>query len=216
MKYILFDLDGTLSDSSEGIINTFKHTLEEMNYEIPSYDELYTFIGPPIAETFEKTLGMSEDEVQQAIKIFRPFYGKDAKFQNELYTGVEEMLKALSEAGYLMGLATSKQELYADQILQHFGIREYFDIVVGASFDDKFSKKFDIMERAIELAKDKYDIESISMVGDRSYDMESSVKLNVEAIGVTYGFGSEEEVVSTGADVVCHTPKEVQDYILNK
>lgn len=216
MKYVLFDLDGTLSDSSEGIINTFKHTLSEMNYEIPEYDVLYSFIGPPIAETFSKTLGMSDEEVKQAVSIFRPFYGKDAKFQNSLYEGVREMLKALHDAGFLIGLATSKQELYSDQILQHFGIREYFSIVVGASIDDKFSKKFDIMERAIELAKEQYDIDEIWMVGDRSYDMESSVKLGVEAIGVTYGFGSEEEVVSTGADVVCHSPKEVQEYLLSK
>lgn len=214
MKYILFDLDGTLSDSSEGIINTFVHTLETMNYDVPSLDVLYTFIGPPISETFKHSIGMDEEDAKRAVEIFKPFYGKEAKFQNKLYSGVKEMLQALHEAGYLIGLATSKREIYADQILQYFGIRDYFEVVVGASLDDKFSKKYDIMEKAIRLAKDKYNIKSISMVGDRSYDMDSSVKLGVEAIGVTYGFGSEEEVVSTGADVVCHSPKEVQDYFL--
>lgn len=216
MKYILFDLDGTLSDSSEGIINTFKYTINELNYPVPEDKVIYTFIGPPIVETFKNTFGMSEEETRRAVQIFRPYYGKNGMFQNELYQGIEEMLETLKQAGYMMGIATSKPEVYAVKILENFGIAHYFDVIVGASLDDKFSKKYDIMELAIKKAREIEDIDEITMVGDRSYDMESSVKLGVEAIGVTYGFGSEEEVRSTGANVVCHKPSEITQYLLNK
>lgn len=214
MKYILFDLDGTISDSSEGIYKSFQYALEQLGKEVLTEEELRPFIGPPLANTFMDSLGLSAEEAEKGVAIFRERYGAKGKFENHMYDGVTELVYTLLQKGHLLGIATSKPEKYAREILEYFGLATYFPIIVGASMDDTFSGKQEIMELAIRQGKTRNpEVDEIYMIGDRFYDMEASKALGVTAIGVTYGFGTEEELLGSGANYICHTPQEVVSVI---
>ncbi len=214
MKYILFDLDGTISDSSEGIYKCFQYALAELGKPVLTDAELRPFIGPPLSNTFEHSLGLTPEEARKGLSLFRERYGTKGKFENHMYKGVTELVYTLLQAGHLLGIATSKPEKYAREILEYFGLATYFPVIVGASMDDSFSNKKDIMELAIKQGKSRNpEIDHIYMIGDRSYDMHASKELGVTAIGVTYGFGTEKELLDSGADYICHTPQEVAPII---
>lgn len=218
MYLVLFDLDGTLSDSREGILKTFKYTLALKGLPPMEDKDLLPFIGPPLKNTFLGSFQMSEEEATETLAIFRERYGKVGKFENHLYDGIKELLEELKSRGCLLAVATSKPEIYSRDIIKYFDIDSYFDALVGASEDDTFSKKADIMREAIKqcekVAMEKGSIvDDIFMVGDRCYDMEGARELDVKAIGVTYGFGTVEELKKTGADFIVNSPGAILDVI---
>lgn len=144
-KYLLFDLDGTLTDSKEGIIKCVRHALEEMKKPIPPEEELLEMLGPPLRDVFHKVAGLSYEEAGEAVKRYRKRYSVVGLFENKLYNGMEQVLDTLQKRGYLLAVVTSKLEEYTIRILEHFGIKKYFTEIVGSMMDGSRNEKADII-----------------------------------------------------------------------
>jgi len=205
---VLFDLDGTITDSGSGIINSVKYALKKAGRKIPPEDELRKFIGPPLQEQFMKCCGIEEKEAAEMVVLYREYYQEEGIFDNRVYDGVMEMLKTLKEAGLTIVMATSKPEKFAKMIAEHFGL------IGGACMDGARTKKQEVIQYVLEQCKEK-DREKIRMVGDRCYDIEGANREGIRAIGVLYGYGSKEELEEAGADGLAETPEEVVRMILN-
>ena len=210
---VLFDLDGTITDSGSGIINSVKYALKKAGRKIPPEDELRKFIGPPLQEQFMKCW-IEEKEAAEMVALYREYYQEEGIFDNRVYDGVMEMLKTLKEAGLKIVMATSKPEKFAKMIAEHFGFAKYFDLIGGACMDGARTKKQEVIQYVLEQCKEK-DREKIRMVGDRCYDIEGANREGIRAIGVLYGYGSKEELEEAGADGLAETPEEVVRMILN-
>lgn len=183
---VLFDLDGTITDSGSGIINSVKYALKKAGRKIPPEDELRKFIGPPLQEQFMKCCGIEEKEAAEMVALYREYYQEEGIFDNRVYDGVMEMLKTLKEAGLKIVMATSKPEKFAKMIAEHFGFAKYFDLIGGACMDGARTKKQEVIQYVLEQCKEK-DREKIRMVGDRCYDIEGANREGIRAIGVLYG-----------------------------
>ena len=213
MDYILFDLDGTLTDSGLGITNSVRHALEKAGQPVPSQSVLESYIGPPLFESFMEISYLTAEQAAQAVIDYRETYQVTGIFENVLYDGIKEVLAELADAGKKIILATSKPEPYARQILDHFGITAYFDGIFGASMDGKLVDKADIIALAIAANAPDLTLDNAVMVGDRFYDIAGAKKNKLPSIGVTYGFGNKEELTSAGADFIAATPSEILAYI---
>ena len=211
---VLFDLDGTITDSGSGIINSVKYALKKAGRKIPPEDELRKFIGPPLQEQFMKCCGIEEKEAAEMVALYREYYQEEGIFDNRVYDGVMEMLKTLKEAGLKIVMATSKPEKFAKMIAEHFVFAKYFDLIGGVFMDGEKKKKQEVIQYVLEQCKEK-DREKIRMVGDRCYDIEGANREGIRAIGVLYGYGSKEELEEAGADGLAETPEEVVRMILN-
>ena len=211
MKYILFDLDGTLTDPSLGITNSIMYALDKMGREIPPRESLYCFIGPPLLPAFRSFLGMTEEESHTALKFYREYFADRGIFENRPYDGIANVLSEIKSSGATLCLATSKPEEFAVKILEHFGLMQYFDIVCGASMDEKRSTKADIIRYAMD--KIRADKSDMIMVGDRHHDVEGAAECGLETIGVLWGFGSREELEGAGAKYIVSTPAELSELI---
>ncbi len=210
-KYILFDLDGTLTDSGEGIKNAIRYALNQMNVLDYKEDILNSFIGPPLSDSFKTHFNFSDMDTQRAIDTYRVYYSDKGKFENRPYDAIEELLEKLKKNGHDILLATSKPEVFAIEILKHFNLYNYFDYIAGASLDGSLIYKDDIIKHCL----DNYtiDIENSFMVGDRFYDIESGLKWGLKTIGVTYGFGSREELINAKANFIVDRPMEIYDIV---
>lgn len=213
MICVLFDLDGTLTDSAEGIYNSIRYALEKMNRPIPSDEVLQLFIGPPLKESLAEHCHMTPEEVEEAYSYFRERYTEKGMYENAVYPQIEETLVALRKTGAYVGIATAKPELQAVEIIKHFKLDAYFDVIRGAKPEEGLVHKEEILQLALtsmkELTEQKYKISKHYMVGDRRYDMEAARALGCVGLGVTYGFGSLEELTEAGADYICETPSDV-------
>ena len=207
-KYILFDLDGTLTDPEIGITNGVMYALEKFGIKVNDRKELLCFIGPPLIDSFTQFYDMSHEDALQAIVYYREFFGVTGIYENEVYEGIEEVLATLKEQGKKLILATSKPEKYANIILEHFGLLKYFDCVVGATFDGSLNYKSDIVRVALERGGVD-DITKAVMIGDRHHDINGGKANKLATIGVLYGFGSMEEFKECGADYVAETPADI-------
>lgn len=189
---ILFDLDGTLSDPAEGIVNAIMHALDQLGIEEKSPAELTSFIGPPIVGSFRQRYRMNLEEANKAVAIYRKYYGSKGKFENQLYPGIPDLLHDMTGRGLKLYVATAKPEGFAREILEHFGIMGHFSGMVGATLDHSRSEKEDI----IRLLLQHYRLEPARclMVGDRMYDLEGARACGMKAIGVSYGHGSQREL----------------------
>lgn len=207
---VLFDLDGTLTDSKEGIIKSLQYALSFYNIE-KTEKELMKFIGPPIAEIFKELLSTDDtDEINRGVALFRERYNKKGYLENAVYDGVAEMLCRLKSAGVSLAVATSKPEYYAKLILQNFKLDEYFDYVCGASLDGKLCKKKDVITKS----KDNVAHKKAVMVGDRFYDLVGAEEVGIDAIGVSYGYAKKGELEVYPNVCIATTPKDVADFIL--
>lgn len=207
IKYILFDLDGTLTESAPGIINSLKYALEKL--EIKDYDEsmLGQFIGPPLAVSFKKFLGFSDEQSLNAIEVYREYFQDRGLFENAVYDGVSDMLAELKAHGLTLGVATSKPEVYAKKIIEHFNLDGYFTDICGIPLDDEKMTKSQVIAMAVKrLGID--DTDTAVMVGDRDYDVKGAAQNGIKCIGVTYGYGSENELIEAGAIAIAATPME--------
>ncbi len=191
-KYILFDLDGTLTDPALGITNSVKYALGKFGIEAERR-ELYKFIGPPLVDSFMEFYGFDYEKAVKALEYYREYFSVKGIFENSIFEGVEEMLESLKANGKKVILATSKPEKYAVQILEHFKIEKYFDFVAGATMDEKRNRKEEVIEYAINEFAIK-DTEKAVMVGDRKYDIEGAHAFDLKAVGVLFGYGSAEEL----------------------
>ncbi|MGE5628938.1 MAG: HAD family hydrolase [Solirubrobacterales bacterium] len=209
-KYILFDLDGTITEPKEGITKSMQYALRKYNINIEDLDSLVKFIGPPLMDSFQEHYGFSEEKAKEAVEFYREYYREKGMFENLLYPGISEMLKNLKNIGCTIILATSKPTVFAEQILGHFNIRAYFDYVVGSNLDGTRGKKGDIIKYIIDMCSIK-NLNEVIMVGDRKYDIIGAQENNIDSIGVTFGYGSIEELkeakptyISDSAENICN------------
>lgn len=210
-KCILFDLDGTLTDSGEGIINCAQMTLERFCLNVPSREEMRVFVGPPLGESFRK-FGVPEERTEEAIAIFRSRYIPIGKFENHPYPGIRELLEKLKEQGHKLYVATSKPEETANEVLDHFQLSQYFDMICGATFDQSRTSKSDVI--AFLLAQNK-DTAEMVMVGDTAFDVIGASAHGIPTIGVAWGYGEDEDMRKAGAIAIAHTTDELFS-LLNK
>lgn len=214
-SYILFDLDGTITESGPGIMNSARYALEKMGFPPLGEDILRKFVGPPLAESFMRFAGMTREEAAQAILCYREYYKPRGIFENRLYDGVKEMLGRLKESGRTLALATSKPEVFAKQILEHFCVDHYFDAVCGALLDEKRVEKAEIIAYTLEtLGLSGRDKEKALMVGDREYDVQGAARNGLDCLGVLYGYGSRAELENAGAKYIAATAALAAEMIL--
>lgn len=200
-KYILFDLDGTITDSALGITNSVKYALKKSGAEIPPYETLCKFIGPPLSDGFRDICGFETERAKAAVKYYREYYETKGLFENEVYIGIPELLKRLQKAGKTVILATSKPEKFAKMILEHFNLSRYFDFAAGATLDETRNKKDEVIAYALSQCNIT-DKSGAIMVGDRHHDIDGAKKNGISCVGVLYGFGDREELENAGADYI--------------
>lgn len=211
-KTILFDLDGTLTDSGEGIINCAILALEHYGLPIPDREEMRTFVGPPLHESFIRH-GVPEDKAEEAIAIYRSRYIPIGAFENTPYPGVRELLEALKRKGYILYVATSKPETTSVKILEHFDLAKYFNRICGASMDLSRNSKEAVIEYLLHLNGRS---DNMVMVGDTKFDILGAKHHGIPAIGVSWGYGKTEEMEAAGAAAIAHSMEELLALLLSE
>lgn len=201
--YCLFDLDGTLTDPGEGITRSVAYALSFFGIEVKDRTTLYPFIGPPLVDSFSTFYGFSPEQARQAVERYREYFSRQGIFENELYPGIKELLEDLKRHGVRILLASSKPELYARKILEHFQLLPFFDFVAAATMDDTRSKKTDVVRYALESCGISPD--RAVMIGDRHHDIEGAKDNTLESIGVLWGYGSREELSAAGATLLAES-----------
>ena len=204
-KSILFDLDGTLTDSGEGIMNCATEAFRQLGLEVPTRQQLRIFVGPPLTESFAR-FGVPEDKIWDAIGIFRSRYDTVGKYENSPYPGIHEALKHLQDQGFHLYVATSKIEDKATEILEHFHLAPYFEKICGASYDSSRSSKDRVIACLLEQIGGA---EDAVMVGDTVYDVEGAAVHGIPTIGVAWGYGDVQDMLSAGAAAIAQTPGEL-------
>ncbi len=209
---VLFDLDGTISDSGRGITNSVKHSLKKIGIGENDFDKLKKFVGPPLYASYEKYYGFSHEEAIKAVEYYREYYNAGGIFELEIYDGIIDLLKYLKKSGKKIILATSKPEIYAEKIAEHFGFSEYFDNISGALLDGSRIEKDDIIRYALTRVGES-DISKCIMIGDRSYDVLGAKAFNMDSIGVTWGYGDRAELQTAGATYIVDKAEEIKEII---
>lgn len=218
-QYLLFDLDGTLTDSGEGIINCVKYALEKLGIIENDTEKLKVFVGPPLQESFQKVYGFDEETTKEAVAFYRERFKTIGMFENSVYEGIPELLKTMKKYGKMNLIASSKPEVFVKTILEHFHIAQYFDIIVGASLDNSRNTKEAVIEEALSQIKKadsngQYSNDKCVMIGDRKYDINGAKCYGLRSIGVTYGFAPEGELEEAGATVIVDTVEELTQVLL--
>ncbi|MBQ6540137.1 MAG: HAD family hydrolase [Oscillospiraceae bacterium] len=211
---VLFDLDGTLTDPAEGITNSVFYTLDHYGIPRPPREELYSFIGPPLSESFMKFYGFPERQANEAIQVYREYFSVKGLFENTVYDGMAEMLDTLKEAGYKLGVATAKPEPLSRRILEHFGLMDKFDYLSGNTMTETYKTKAGIIRLALD-SMGVTDPGSAIMVGDRMYDVIGAHECGTVSVGVLYGYGTREELEYAGADHICDTVEDTCKLLLS-
>lgn len=209
MTAIYFDLDGTLTDPKPGITRSIQYALRKLDRAAPPEDELTWCIGPPLHASLKKLLG-ADDLADKALSLYRERFADIGLFENEIYPGIEDTLSALAKSGRRLFVATSKPGVYAERIIDYFKLRVYFERVFGSELDGRRSDKTDLLGYALQTTR--VDPSQAMMIGDRSHDMIGARNNGMTAVGVLYGYGSEEELRDAGAHHVCATPPGLLDH----
>lgn len=210
---VLFDLDGTLTDPGVGITKSVEYALNRYGISVEDRAILYPFIGPPLIDSFMKYYGFSKEQAVEAVEIYREYFRVTGLFENEVYPCVPELLDALKKAGKTLLVASSKPEEFVLTILKHFDLLPYFDFVGGASMDEVRSKKEDVLRYVLEQAN-VTDPATAIMVGDRKFDVQGAHAFGMDAIGVTYGYGSLEELTEAQPEYLADSPARVGEILI--
>jgi phosphoglycolate phosphatase len=212
IKNVLFDLDGTLTEPAEGITRCYQFALEGLGLPARTREELLKFIGPPIRQSFRALLGTVDAElVERAVVLYRERFALKGWSENEVYPGVREMLLELKSEGFRLYVATSKTTRFSVQILEHFDLARFFVAVHGATPDGSLDDKALLVARL--LHEERLDPDASVMIGDREHDIHAARKNGVRAVGITYGYGSREELEAAGADFICDSLAQVAAFI---
>lgn len=204
-KAIFFDLDGTLTDSGEGIINCAALALEHFGLPVPSREAMRVFVGPPLDQTFIK-FGIPADKTKEAIDVFRSRYVVVGKFENFPYPGIQEALQTLKDQGHRLFVATSKPEVTALEVLEKFELTQYFEQIVGATLDGTRSHKADVIAYLLNKLQD---MPAILMVGDTAFDVIGAAAHGIPTIGVSWGYGEVEDMEKAGVKAIAHSMDEL-------
>ena len=208
-KSILFDLDGTLTDSGEGIINCASLALAHFGIPVPDRETMRVFVGPPLDKTFRE-FGVPADRTDEAIAVYRSRYVPIGKWENHPYPGVEALLQTLKAQGHRLFVATSKPEEMSKEILQKFGLADYFERICGASLDGSRSKKEDVIAYLLSLTQGTGET---VMVGDTAYDVIGAAHHGIPTIGVAWGYGTVSDMEAAGAAAIADTMEALFDYL---
>lgn len=211
-EVILFDLDGTLTDPGVGITNSVAYALKKYGIEVADKTELYKFIGPPLQESFEKYYEFSEEKARTAVEYYREYYRDKGIFENLVYEGIEKLLKAIYDSGKKMIVATSKPEIFAKQILEHFDLAKYFTCIAGANMDGTRTKKDEVIAYALERCRIS-DYTKAVMIGDREHDVIGANKIGLDSIGVLFGYGDYDELKNAGASYIVERVEDIYPII---
>lgn len=214
MSEIVFDLDGTVSDPLEGVVRSMGHALASLGHAPPSADAVRPLIGPPLRSTLRTLLATDDDAlVERAVLLYRERHATHGLYENTLYDGIAEALGTLHRAGHRLWVATSKAQPFAERILAHFGLADRFAGIHGTGLDAALDDKGILLARLLETRG--LDPADTWMIGDREHDMHAARRNGVTAIGVTWGFGSEHELLTAGAIALCHRPQALPDVVRN-
>lgn len=216
-KYVFFDLDGTITEPEEGIINGVLYALSRFGITVEDRTTLYPYIGPPLRDSFRDYHGLSEEDTEQAILYYREYYSTKGIYQNDIMPGMEQAFWTLRKHGCHLYVATSKPELYAKQILEHLKLDGYFDIIAGSTFDKARDTKAAVIEyliTSIAANQIKPAVDDIIMVGDRKFDVLGAREFGIDTIGVLFGYGSKEEFDACACRYVAADAKEMVQMIL--
>ena len=213
-KYITvaFDLDGTLTDPKRGLTSAFAYGLKKIGIDPGPAATLTKFIGPPLRESFQIEYGLTLERAEEALRLFREYFGVYGWWDNELYPGIPELLRDLKASGVTVVLATSKPDVYSSKILRLFGIDGYFDFSEGASFDSSREKKCDVLQYALD--KVGADPETSVLIGDTVFDIEGARICGVDSIGVTFGYGKEDALRAEGATYIAKNVDGIRKILL--
>lgn len=214
LRTVLFDLDGTLTDPGEGITNSVAYALERFGISVVDKKELYSFIGPPLVESFRELYAFTAEQAAQAVAYYREYFAPRGIFENRMYDGIRELLTHLREHGIAAVLATSKPEPFAVRILEHFGLTKFFAGVYGSTLSGARTRKDEVIAYALECAG--IDPAGAMMVGDRKHDILGAHANGLPAIGVLYGYGTRAELEAAGADFIAPTVAELEQLLLSK
>lgn len=211
-KYLLFDLDGTLTDPGLGITNSVMYALRKFDIYVDDRTSLYRFIGPPLMDSFEEYYGFSREQCVLAVKYYREYFTERGMFENTVYDGIPELLTRLKEKGRTLAVATSKPEPFAVKILQHFGLYDCFELVAGATLDETRNKKADVISYALERFGVS-DRAAAIMIGDREHDIIGAKENGLDSMGVLFGYGSCDELKRAGATFIAEKPVDIENYV---
>ncbi len=208
-KSVLFDLDGTLTDSGEGIINCVIPALKHFGLPVPSREALRVFVGPPLQDSFIQH-GVPADKAEEAVAVYRSRYVPIGMFENTPYPGIRELLEALTASGHKLYIATSKPEGMSREILDHFDLSKYFTMICGASMDFSRNTKEAVIAYLLEQSGES---ENMVMVGDTKFDILGAKHHGIPAIGVSWGYGKVEDMVAAGAEAIADTPRQLLELL---
>ncbi len=218
-QYCLFDLDGTLTDSREGITKCVQYALRHYGIEEPDLSKLECFIGPPLVDSFMEFYHFTNEQAWEASHIFRQRFVPIGAYENKVFPGVPEMLQKMKEQGIRIAIASSKPEVSVRKILEHFELDQYFDVIVGSAPDGSNGAKEEIVERAlsdlgVQVLSDEDRFSQCAMIGDRRFDIIGAKQHGVTAIGVRFGFADEGELEEAGADIIVDSMEDLQKLLL--
>lgn len=215
MKFntILFDLDGTLTDPGIGITNSVMYALDKYGITVSDRRQLFCFIGPPLWESFERFYGFSETDAKRAVEYYREYYRVTGIFENTVYDGIDALLASLENSSKTLLVATSKPEIFAEQILEHYDLAKYFSFIGGSELDGARVNKHEVIRYALEMAG-VTDLTTTVMVGDREHDILGAKTMGIASVGVLFGYGSRREFENAGADFIAETVDDLRRILL--
>lgn len=217
--YILFDLDGTLTDPKIGITSSVQYALRALGIDEPDLDRLEPFIGPPLADSFQEFYGLTPERTKLAIEKYRERFNNQGIYENEMYEGIDKMLAALKKNGKMLAIASSKPTPLVIRVLEYFHLKEFFDYIVGSELDGRRSKKEEVVEEALRLmVPDSLSTQErkkrVAMVGDRRFDIEGAKAFGLTSVGVSFGYAPEGELEAAGADYIVDTVSELEGLLM--
>lgn len=212
IKYILFDLDGTLTDPYEGISKCIIYALDNMGFK--KHENYRKFIGPPLTYSFENFCKMTREQSLEAVKIYRQRFSTVGLFENKVYDGIPELLSSLRQQNAVLAVATSKPTCFSTRILEKFGLDKYFDIVIGSELNgERIEKEKVIAECLKRLAVPRTKLDEVVMIGDRKFDILGAKQNGIKSIGVEYGYAQDDELLQSGADHIVKSVEELKDLL---
>ena len=214
IRAVLFDWDGTVADTRPGIFNSVRYAIGQYGIADKPDDELRYFIGPPLYDGFEHVFGVSPELANELTDTYRVYYRDKGIFECNIYDGVGDLLRKLHDAGVKTAVVSSKPKEFLDRLVEHFGLADHLDAVVGPAMDNHNSNKTVLVNQAL---KELMLLSStVAMIGDRHFDMEGAKAAGVNAVGVLYGYGTEEELCKAGADAICDQVADLRGFLLQR
>lgn len=216
-KYVLFDLDGTISESAGGIRKSLEHAITALGKPLPNLDDYTLYIGPPLIDTFRNVCHFSEEDSQKGVELYRSFYDEKGKHINNLYDGIKDVLLKLKENGAKIAVCSSKYEKFAEEIVKNLGVSDCFDAVCGSTLDGSRKDKKDLIPYAVKSLGGDFNSEKENtvMLGDTYFDARGARQCGVDFIGVEYGYGSIQAMKDEGAEVFAKTPADLLPLLIN-